>query len=167
MTNLKDQFVYIYSGENDIVMPTNNQNETYSFYTNADIGVPTTNIEQVFKSETVNMTTPPTEVLHYYQNTTFGDAISKDPEVSAGFSNEFNYDWASKNTGTLLKFDQTKFFPPNNQTTTGFADTGYFYYPSNCVGASSGCKLVTMLTDPFMDQKRFIDYGFPHIAADN
>lgn len=86
-------------------MPSNNQNETYDFYTNAEIGVPNTNIEHIFESETVNKTTPPTEVLHFYQNTTFGDAISKDTDVSAGFKNEFNYEWASQ--GTLLKFDQT------------------------------------------------------------
>jgi len=59
------------------------------------------------------------------------------------------------------------FFPPENETNSGFADTGYFYYPSDCVEDGSDCKLVTMLTDPYMDQKRFIDYGFPHIAADN
>jgi len=105
-----------------------------------------------------------TEVLHYYQNKTFGNAISIDPEIS-GFQNEFNYDWASQNTGTLLKFNQTEFFPTGNETNSGFADTGYFYYPSNCVEEGSNCKLVTMLTDPYMDQTRFIDYGFPHIAA--
>jgi len=74
-------------------MPEINQIETYDFYTDPAIGVSSEKIEQASV----------TEVVHYYQNTTFGEAISKDPEFS-GFNTEFDYDWATK--GTLLKFNQ-------------------------------------------------------------
>jgi poly(3-hydroxybutyrate) depolymerase len=41
--------------------------------------------------------------------------------------------------GSLIQFDQTKFFPPN--VPTGMADTAYAYVPKTCTAAGARCAL--------------------------
>ena len=43
--------------------------------------------------------------------------------------------------GTLVKFDQTEFFPSNDAGAASMDDEGYVYVPANCIDGVMQCKL--------------------------
>jgi hypothetical protein len=141
LENLRRERVFLLSGRKDTKVVPAVVNTLRQFY---EAFVPSLNIRE----EDLD------GVAHTFPTDTFkqGNACSKsDPP----FVSDCKYDAAGKllaflhgglkarndgpPEGSLIQFDQTRFFPPS--AATGMADVGYAYVPKTCTAAGARCAL--------------------------
>jgi len=141
LDNLRRDRVFLLSGRKDTKVVPAVVSALRQFY---EAFVPSLNIRE----EDLD------DVAHTFPTDTFkqGNACSKSnpPYVS-----DCNYDAAGKllaflygalkprndgpSEGSLIEFDQTRFFP--SSVSTGMADVGYVYVPKTCTAAGARCAL--------------------------
>jgi hypothetical protein len=74
---------------------------------------------------------------HWFNDDTFKNGLEYHyGSLIDGFGGLSDLDGSWEDYGTLLQFDQDEFAPsPIDRAASGFADRGYLFYPSACVGS--------------------------------
>lgn len=127
-SNLADNTIYIFSGAVDEVIPPSNQEQQQTFYDNYSANT-------TFVSDA--------DMGHYFNDDTFSNGLEYHyGSLIDGFSGLSDLDGSWEDYGTLLQIDQDEFAPsPIDRDASGFADRGYLFYPSSCIGSDKSCKL--------------------------